>query len=392
MQNFEFCNPVRVIYEAGAVNRLGQRAALYGSSAMIVTYQDVSFYGDLPQRMLASLENAGLKAVLYQGATANPTLGQARKGIELCREHGIDVLIGLGGGSATDLTKAIAAGTLYPEEDIRKMFVFSLATGPEVPAREALPMIMIPTVPATGSEMNPTAVLTDETTHEKSYVFEPDCLYPKEAMIDPELLISLPPYQIACGCFDALVHVLESYLNGSGDCLDVQDGLQEGVMRAIWNRLPEAVAQPTQEVLGMMQWASSVALNGWLTCGTYGFTPMHQMGHVLSARYGCTHGATLAVMTLAWMRFYGIHPAPERYRMAAERVFGQTLETLPDWLEGKLKALGIQTRLSDWGIDENDLPSLAADVARISFDATGVLPSVPGMTEKDVLEIYRLAY
>lgn len=175
-------------------------------------------------------------------------------------------------------------------------------------------MIMVPTLPATASEMNPTAVITDDGTQRKSYVWAPCCLYPKVSILDPELTATLPAYQTACGGIDAISHVAEPFFfsdEATFGNIQLQDHMQIGVIKAIYENLPRVLKDPSDmQLRGLMQFAATVGLNGWLICGVQGWTPMHQMGHVLSSHFGATHGATLACMMLSWMRYF-----PERNRM-----------------------------------------------------------------------------
>jgi len=213
MNNFDFYNPVNVVFGEGVLESLGDKAKPYGKKAVLVSYTDVSFFGDLFDILHNSLTASGIEYKDYLAVEANPTISQAKDGIKLCEEFGADMIIGVGGGSAMDCAKVIAAGVKY-EHELTKMIAFSHSDGSQIPPTESLPMIMIPTLPATGSEMNPTAVITDEKTHRKSYVWAPECLYAKVALVDPSLSKTLPAYQSACGAFDTIAHTVEGYFNG----------------------------------------------------------------------------------------------------------------------------------------------------------------------------------
>ncbi|MCT4606552.1 MAG: iron-containing alcohol dehydrogenase [Marinisporobacter sp.] len=392
MNNFEYFNPVKVIFGAGEVKEIGIQGKAYGKKAMLVSYTDISFYGDLFDRIHSLLHEQNIKYVDFLEVTANPTLAQARKGIEICKAEGVDFVIGIGGGSAMDCAKVIAAGVEYKAGDIAKMIAFSHNDNSQIPPTEALPTIMIPTLPATGSEMNPTAVITDEVRVRKSYVWAPDCLYPKVAIIDPTLTTSLPSYQTACGGIDTIAHILESYFNGAGGNLDLQDRMQEGVIRTVLDNLPKVLANPNDiETRGVMQWAASIALNGWLLSGTYTWAPMHQMGHVLSARFNATHGATLATMILAWMRFFAKREDNTRYEQYAQRMYGKTLLDAADEFESLLKKIGVQSHISEFGVTQEELDTLTEDVVRVSFGEDSMLGSVPAITKEDVRKIYEIA-
>lgn len=394
MQNFDFYNPVRVLYGPGRTDEIGKEAAQIGKTALVVTYADAPYLQPLIDRVCDLLKNAGVRPVLHEAATANPQLCQARSGVDKCKKEGVNLVIGVGGGSAMDLSKVIAAGAVFPHEDIRKMIKFSHSHAEDIALVAALPTLMLPTLPATGSEMNPTAVITDEITHEKSYVWAPQCLYPRLAIIDPDLLSTLPRYQMACGGVDIVSHILESYVNASGEGLDVIDGMQEGVMKAVLNNIQKAIDHPQDtQTRGMLQWASDIAINGWVTSGTYSFTPMHQMGHVLSARYNATHGATLSTMMVAWFRYFHQKPGNERYVQAARKVFGcDTPLKASQWMEKQFAAFGIQTSIKQFGVKKEDIRSLAEDVQRISFNAEDVLPCLPPLNVDEIEEIFLLSY
>lgn len=392
MENFEYYNPVKVAFGAGTVRQIGQHAALYGKKALIATYQDCSFFAEILETIHRDLAANGVASIDYPNITANPLLSQAEQGVAVCRADEIDVIIALGGGSVMDCAKIIAAGVKYPHP-LEKMIMFSHSCPKTIPPRQALPTVMVPTLPGTGSEMNPTAVITDEATGRKSYVWEPSCLYAKTALLDPDLTVSLPPYQTACGAFDIVAHVLEAYLNGDPAVnLELQERMQEGVVKAVLAVLPQVWSNPGDvQARGVMMWAASIALNGWLTSGTFTFTPMHQMGHVLSARYHAAHGATLACMMPAWFRYFAGRPDNGKYIQMAERLFGASLPEAADRLEKRMRQYGIQTRLSQFGVQPAELDALTDIVVEVSFGPDHRLSGHPPMTRQDIRAIYELA-
>lgn len=396
MNNFEFYNPVKLIFGAGEVCRIGEQAKEYGTRALIVSYQDVSFYGNLFDRIHERLHEHGLTWVDYFATTANPKISEAVGGVTLGREERVDVVIGVGGGSAMDLAKVIAAGILYPRHDIREMIKFTHSQDTQITPKEALPMIMIPTLPATASEMNPTAVITDDETMRKSYVWEPCCLYPKASILDPSLTTTLPAYQTACGSIDAISHVVEPFFfsdEATFGNIALQDHMQIGVIRAIYENVTLVLEHPQDvQLRGMMQFSATVGLNGWLTCGVQGWTPMHQMGHVLSSHFKATHGATLACMMLAWMRYFAGKEQNGRFIKFAELMFEtQDLLAAADQFETYIAALGVETRISQFGCTKEDLEVLTQGVADVSFSADGTLASIPPITREDARNIYELA-
>ena len=396
MNSFEFYNPVKVIYGAGEVARVGSEAAKLGRKALLVSYADVSFYGDLPQRIHSWLAQHNVAVVDAFLASANPTIAQARVGIDIGKREQVDLVIGLGGGSAMDLAKVIAAGILYPY-DLMRMIKFSHSEAAyQIPPKEALPLLMVPTLPATSSEMNPTAVITDEATQRKSYVWEPACLYPRVSILDPSLTVTLPPYQTACGALDAISHVVEPFFfsdEATFGNLALHDQMQIGVIRANYENIQNVLAHPDDlQLRGLMQWSATVGLNGWLTCGVQGWTPMHQMGHVLSSHFRATHGATLACMMVAWLRFFANRADNARFVKFANLMYGtDNLNSAADQLEAFVKQAGVQSRISQFGCTKDDLDTLVDGLVQVSFGTDGKLASIPKIDRLEARRIYELA-
>lgn len=392
MNDFQYYNPVAVEFGPGSLARAGAVVARYGRRAMLVSYDDPSFLKEPLERLKASLTQNGVEVVEFFHIRANPLISTARRGVALCKAEGVDVVVGFGGGSVMDTAKIIAAGALYDQGDLVNMFVFSHSDPRQIPPRRSLPTVMISTLPATGSEMNLCAVMTDDETKKKSYVWA-EALYPKAAVLDPSLTAGLPPYQTACGGIDTMAHIIEAYLNGDESNLILQDYLQEGALRAVKETLPVVLERPQDlEARGVMMWAATVALAGFLNAGTMVFTPMHQMGHVLSARYNATHGATLACLMPAWMRFFAHRPGNGRYRQFARRIWGcEEVAEAAGRFEAFIRAAGVETHMRAFGVEERDIPALAAEVRQVSFGTDDKLGSHPKVNLEQVEEIYRLA-
>jgi alcohol dehydrogenase YqhD (iron-dependent ADH family) len=241
--------------------------------------------------------------------------------------------------------------------------------------------------------MNPTAVITDDKTLRKSYVWEPKCLYAKVSIMDPVLTLTLPKYQTACGAIDAISHALEPFFfsdEATFGLLDLHDHMQFGVIKAIYDNIPKVMAHPDDVALrGLMQFSATVALNGWLTCGVQGWTIMHQMGHVLSSHFKATHGATLACMMVAWMRFFAARPGNERMKKFARWMWDtDDLNRAADIFEKFIRDLGVETRISQFGCKAGDLDELTQGLVDVSFNAEGVLASIPPITREEARKIY----
>lgn len=304
-----------------------------------------------------------------------------------------DVIVALGGGSTMDASKVMAAAFYY-DGDPWDM-IYHGQPDPHFPTR-ALPVITVPTLAATGSEMNCGAVISNEETREKSFV-QAECLYPRVALVDPELTVSVPKDQTAYGVCDLITHVTEAYFNGV-DGTPIQDRFAEGVLLTAMEFGPKAIGDGNDlEARTQVQWASIVALNGWVNAGTHGGYPVHMIEHTLSAYHDVTHGAGLAVVNPAWMRFAAGH-RPGKFVQVAERVFGFKAKGANDLdcalqgidrFEDFLKSIGCPTGLSEPNIDDTLIVRYARDTLRVVHDDNGNLPGRPAMTEVDIIAVLK---
>jgi alcohol dehydrogenase YqhD (iron-dependent ADH family) len=263
---------------------------------------------------------------------------------------------------------------------------------------KALPVVTIPTIAATGSETNCGAVITNEETKVKSFISNP-CLYPRAAIVDPELTVSVPANHTAYGVCDLLTHVTETYFNGIGDT-PIQDRFAEGVILTAMEWGPKAVADGRDlEARAQVQWAALVALNGWLQAGTDYRAPVHMIEHTLSAYHDIPHGAGLAAINPSWMRF-AAKARTARFVQFAERIFGlipkgaDDLECAVagvDRFEAFLRSIGCPTRLSELGIGDALFEKYAEDAVLVAKDADGNLLGRPAMSKNDIVEMLRAA-
>ncbi len=397
MNNFEYYNPVRVLFGAGELKRIGEEAKKLGSTVCLVSYKDLGFLSPLMERIETMLKDAGLKVCTFYEAEPNPEISTIARGVEICKEMQVDVVIGVGGGSAMDAAKAIAAGVYY-EGDLWNMVFSRHDHINAVPPESSLPTMMVPTLPATGSEMNNCSVVSNSALKEKSYIWSP-CLYPKTSIIDPELTLTLPPYQTACAAADTISHVLEIYLNGEEDS-DLQHYFQEGVMRTVIDNVGKVLVNPDDiSARSHLQWAATCAINGWASPGD-AWTPIHQVGHVLTSRHGVQHGASLAILMPAWME-YMYARRPKRYYRFAKNVMqidvnGKSEEqVIKEGIEAFrifLSSIGVPLTLRSANIAESDLPSIVEGVVKVSFGQDGMLKCIPPVSRTDIMDVLKLAY
>ena len=394
--NFEFHNPTHLVFGAGALSRLGEVVSKHGKKALIVTGGGSVKRSGVLDRSVASLKDANVSVVECSGVEPNPRITTVRRGGQIARDEGCDVIVALGGGSTMDASKVIAAAALY---DGDPWDLIGHGQKNWVIPTQALPIITVPTLAATGSEMNCGAVISNDETKVKSFV-QTDSLFPKVALVDPELTLSVPKDQTAYGVCDIITHVTEGYFNGV-DGTPIQDRFAEGVIiNAIeWGK--KAVADGNDlEARTQVQWASIVALNGFVQAGANpaGF-PVHMIEHVLSAHHDITHGAGLAIVNPAWMRF-AAKARPAKFVQFAERIFGLKAKNSDDLdcaleginrFEAFLQSISCPTRLSELGIEDELFSQYAKDAALVLHDEDGNLLGRPPMSKEDIVEVLQSA-
>ncbi len=393
---FEFANPTKIIFGAGSLSQLGEVAGEIGKRALLVTGGGSVKRNGTFDRAVKSLNDAGVVVFECDGIEPNPRISSVKRGAEIARRNECNLVIALGGGSTMDASKVIAAAFHY-DGDPWDM-IFHGQAEPYVPTK-ALPLIAVPTLAATGSEMNCGAVISNSETTEKSFIQNP-CLFPKVALMDPELTISVPKNQTAYGVCDLITHVTEGYFNGS-DNTPIQDRFAEGVILAAMEYGPKAIADGSDlEAREQVQWAATLALNGWVQAGGggQGF-PVHMIEHTVSAYHDITHAAGLAIINPPWMRF-AAKSNTAKFVQLAERIFGLTskgpndlacaLEGI-DRFEEFLKSIDCPNRFSDLGIDGKLIETYAKDTLRIINDGNGNLPGRPPMTEADIIAVLKAA-
>ncbi len=393
---FEYFNPTQLVFGAGSLVRLGKLAQQYGQRALIVTGGGSVKRNGTFDRAVKSLTDAGVAVFECDGVEPNPRITSVKRGADLARAHQCDLIIALGGGSTMDAAKVMAAAALY-EGDPWDMIIHG-QPDPYVPT-QALPLITVPTLAATGSEMNCGAVISNEDTKEKSFIHNA-CLFPKVALLDPELTLSVPKDQTAYGVCDLITHITESYLNGATNT-PIQDRFAESVILTAMEYGVKAIADGSDlEARSQVQWAATLALNGWVNSGSGGAGfPVHMIEHTISAYHDITHAVGLAIVNPAWMRF-ATRQNPRKFVQFAERIFGLTAKNPDDVdcalagidrFEAFLKSIGCPTRLSEVGINDGLLETYAKETLRIIHDENGNLPAKPAMTEADIIAVLRAA-
>jgi alcohol dehydrogenase len=312
LENFTFKNETKIIFGKGTENNVGKEILKYGKKVLFHYGSGSIKNSGLYEKILKSLKESGLSVFELGGVKPNPVVSLVREGIKICRENDIDFILAVGGGSVIDSAKAISMGINY-KGDIWDFFdgIAKL--------ENALPTGVILTIPAAGSESSVVTVITNEEGLIKRG-FHSSLLLPKFAILNPELAFTLPVFQIACGAADILAHTFERYFTQSKN-VDLTDRLCEGLMKSVIKNSKIAIAtQGNYDAMAELMWAGTIAHNGILGTGRIEDWASHKFGHELSAIYGITHGASLAVMFPAWMKYvykYNIG----RFAQFAIRVF-----------------------------------------------------------------------
>ncbi|MCF0217309.1 MAG: iron-containing alcohol dehydrogenase [Fibrobacteraceae bacterium] len=383
---FTYYSPTRFIFGNGSVCKVGQQAKAYGATNVLVVYG--SFHAErsgLLKKVVDSLALEGIKVLTLGGVKANPVDSLVYKGVQVCKENHIDFILALGGGSVIDTAKGIAMGAL---DDGELWDFYSRKRMPQ----KALPVAVVLTIPAAGSEGSGNSVLTQESTLLKRSATG-ECIRPRFSILDPELTFSLPLYQTACGIVDMMAHIFERYFT-KVTSVDLTDEMCEGVLRSIikagstirdyWNN-PNSVEM--KEARASLMWAGTVAHVDILGVGREGDWSVHALEHEMSALYDVAHGAGLAITYPHWMR-YQMKFKQERFDQLAERVFG-----VKDGMEGIQKlsdfwtSLGMPTRLSQIpGFKESDIFVMAKKAKR---NRPGELGNFHPLNDDQVVEVYR---
>lgn len=391
MIDFEFYNPARIIFGRDKESTVGSQISKTGKRVLLHYGGGSIKANGVYDKVVKSLEEAGLFYIELSGVVPNPRLGLVREGIRLCRENEIDFILAVGGGSVIDSAKAIAAGVKF-QGDLWDIYLDNSRVSEII---DALPVGVVLTIPAAGSESSTASVITNEDGWLKRAI-NTEVIIPKFAVLNPETCFSLPAYQTACGTSDILAHLMERYFTQVQD-VDYTDRLIEATMRTILNNAPLALKHPEDyNVWAEIMWAGTVAHNNLLNTGRIGDWASHDIEHELSGIYDIAHGAGLSIIFPAWMK-YVYKCNMDKFIQLAVRVFDvdfsfekkeqiifEMIERLEDWYV----KMGLPIRLSDVNIGEDRLREMA-DKSMIGTTHVG---NFKNLVADDVYQIYKLAF
>ncbi len=386
MLDFKFISPTQFIFGRNTEEALVKESSKLGGKILLHYGGGSVKRSGLYDRVKKYLAEAGTEVVELGGVKPNPVLSMVREGINFCRTEAVTGILAVGGGSVIDSAKAIAIGVPY-DGDVWDFYT------EQATVAEALPVGVILTIPAAGSEGSNGSVVTDEDTRSK-FACGSDLMRPVFSLMNPELTFTLSPYQTACGITDMISHVMERYFTNTED-VGLTDRLGEALIRTVIDAAPKVMADPEDyEARAELMWAGTVAHTDIVGLGREDDWASHQIEHELSAQYDVAHGAGLAVVFPAWM-IHVRHENLARFVQFAVRVWdvdyvaGREDETV---LEGIRRhkafydSIGMPTSLSALGVTDNRYDIMADKAMR-----DGPFGGLKKLSKEDVVAIYTLA-
>ena len=392
MQNFKYYAPTYVAFGKDTQRQVADLIKKYGGTKVLLHYggQSAIKSGLLPQ-VEADLKAAGIEYVALGGVVPNPRVSLVRKGIEICREQGIDFILAVGGGSVIDSAKAISSGTFF-EGDVWDLYL------KKAKATKYISLGCILTIPAAGSEMSDGSVITNEDGGlKKDYcVDEFRC---KFAIMNPELTYTLPAWQTACGATDMMMHTMERYFTTADD-MEVTNVLAESILKVVMQQAPIALKNPTDyNSRAQIMWAGSLAHNDLTGCGAIGDWATHNLEHELSGMFDVSHGAGLAAVWGSWAR-YTRHNNLARFVRFAVNVMGVTQDFHSDEntaeagiqaMERFFESIGMPTNIHDLigrEITDTEIEEMAD---KCSNGGASTIGGLQVLKKEDMIAIYKMA-
>jgi len=380
MQNFEYRNPVKILFGKGQIAKIGPE--IPAGARVLMTYGGGSIkrngvHGQITKAL------AGRPLFEFGSIEANPRFETLMKAVATVRTESIDFLLAVGGGSVLDGTKFIAAAARF-EGDAWDILAKS------APVTAAVPLGAVLTLPATGSEMNPTAVISRNETGEKLF-FSSDMVYPRFSVLDPETAFSLPPRQIANGVVDAFVHVMEQYLTHPANA-PLQDRMAEAILLTLIEEGPKVLANPAgYEAWANVMWSATLALNGLIGLGVPQDWTTHMIGHEITAVCGLDHAQTLAIVLPSMLENRRVQKREKLLQYGA-RVWnimtGDPEQRITEAIartRSFFERVGVPTRVSAYGVEPSAVVGIPDRLERRGWVALGENKDVTPAVVREVL-------
>ncbi len=386
MLDFTFQNPGKILFGQNQLDKLAHEIKAYGDRVLLVYGGGSIKRSGLYHKIVSILNENDIFFVDLPGVQSNPRIGTVREGVKLCRENSLQFVLGVGGGSTIDCSKAIAAGFFY-ENDPWDFFIRKARIN------AALPIGCILTIAATGTEMNVNTVISNEETLEKKGSGSRH-LIPKFSILDPTLTYTVPPFQTAAGVADIMSHIYEQYFSPTPGTF-LQDSMGESILKTCIKYAPIAIKEPENyEARANIMWASTLALNGLLSTGKLTDWATHMIEHEVSAMYDTTHGAGLAVLAPHWMEYVLDDNTVNKLSTYARNVWNISQEN--DFAAARagiketakfFSSIGLPSSLKEMGVKEDSLAKIAENAT-----LSGPLGRFKSLETEDVLTILEKAY
>jgi hypothetical protein len=391
MFDFKYFTPTKVLFGKNTESRVAELINEFGGTKVLIHYGGGSVVrSGLLQRVKDTLDAAGISYVELGGAVPNPHLGLVYEGIELCKKENVDFLLAVGGGSAIDSAKAIGYG-LANEGDVWDYYDYKRkVTG-------CVPLGVILTIAATGSEMSDSSVITKEEGLVKRG-YSSDFGRPKFAILNPELTMTLPDYQTACGCTDIMMHTMERYFTNGGN-MELTDALAEGLLRTVKKNAIILRDDPKNyDARAEVMWAGSLSHNGLTGCGNDGGDWMtHKLEHELGGLYDVAHGAGLAAIWGSWARYvyknclhrfkrFALNVMDVENTGSDEEIALRGIEAMEDFY----RSINMPTNLRELGVNATD-EDLRLMAHKCAVGVGGEMGSAKVLNEDAMLEIFRMS-
>ena len=390
MQTFQICTPTNLVFGKRTQHQIGELLKPYAKKVLLHygggSVKANGLYDDTKK----SLAAAGIECVELGGVVPNPRLSLVYEGIELCKKEGVELILAIGGGSAIDSAKAIAVGVCF-DGDVWDKFM------KKSPIEKALPVATILTIPAAGSEMSNSAVITNEKEGRK-HGMGSDLIRPVVSIVNPEYFTTLPKAQIGYGVADIMSHIFERYITQTTNC-GITDGMCESILKTIMKNALKVVENPSDyEAWAEVGLGGILAHNNWLGIGRDQDWGTHDIEHELSAYNDIAHGGGLAILTPAWMRYVYKENINMFVQfavnvMGVEGSYRQPEELIEEGiakLEEFFRKMGLPATLSEVGIPESAFEDMAKKATNAYFGEERPLGNFKKLKWQDIVEIYKL--
>lgn len=384
--NFVFYNPTKILFGENALEKAEKELKKYGKRVMLCYGGGSIKKNGIYDAVMALLEKTGKEVVEDAGVMPNPTYKKVLEGRDIAREHDVEFILAVGGGSVIDYVKAVSASVFCEEDPWEKFYIRGEM------AEKALPYGSVLTMVGTGSEMNAGSVISNKELGKKYSSSFGELLIPKFSVLNPKYTMTLPKYQMVAGIFDIMSHILEQYLSGDDD--NTSDYISEGLMLSLIHSSRIAVKNPDDyEARSNIMWTATWALNGLISRGKTTDWEVHAIGHAITAATDATHGMTLASVSLPYFKYImdgGLH----RFKRFAinvwkvnpasktdEEIALEGLSEMEEWM----REIGVVLSVKDLGVREDMIEGIAAN----ALIRTG---GYKVMTKETIAEVLRASY